>query len=100
MAPGVVCDGVLGFADGEFVPEVLSPGFAFPELAPDGEAPKAELAPLEAGAGPEEFCARKIPAPSEHTTKIAIVCRRKIMRVRGKFLRAFQQRLEQCGGII
>ena len=100
MAPGVFCDGLPGFADGEFVAEVLSLGFAFPEFPPDGEAPKAELAPLEAGAVPEEFCARKIPAQRAHTTKIAIVCRRKIMRVRGKFLRAFQQRLEQCGGII
>jgi hypothetical protein len=103
VAPGVVCDGLpgfAGFAEGEFVPEALLPEFVFPELPPDGEAPKEELAPLEAGAVPEEFCARKIPAEKAHTTKIAIVCRRKFMRVRGKFLRAFQQRAEQCGGII
>jgi len=53
--PGGVCDGLLGFPEGVLVPELLPPEFELPELVPeDGEAPNAELAPLEEGVVPEE----------------------------------------------
>jgi hypothetical protein len=100
--PGGGCGELPEVPEGELVPELLPPEFESPELPPDdgedGEDPNAELAPFDEGAVPE-FWASKLPPRRTPATKIAIVCRRKIMRM-GKFLRAFRQRAEQPGGII
>jgi hypothetical protein len=59
------------------IPELLPLEFEFPELPPDdGEAPKAELAPLEEGVVPDESWAYELPAQRAPAMKIAIVCRR------------------------
>jgi hypothetical protein len=97
---GVGCDGLFGlfgFPEGELAPELFPLGFEFPEvpLAP-GDAPNAELAPLEEGVVPEVSWACEFPTHSAPAMKRAIVCRRKIMRIGGGILACVSA---NCGAV-